>query len=147
MDQIVVSVGPYRLVTDNARWTSASARSAGRASPPTSTRTPASAEASSASTARHRLGVACITDAPADRTKPHNATGSRTTSRSASVIDAPDNKGTKSSSPAMSNPTVVTATRRSPAPSSKRSRIAVRKFTSAPCGTTTPFGRPVDPDV
>ncbi|CAM5357244.1 hypothetical protein SGLAM104S_00281 [Streptomyces glaucescens] len=147
VDQMVVSVGPYRLVTDTARSASATARSAGSASPPISTRSRSTTAGSCASTARHKLGVACITDAPVDTASSHSAAGSRTTSRAATTTPAPLSSGTNSSRPAMSNPTVVTASRRSSAPRANRSRIDTRKLTSGPCGTTTPFGRPVEPDV
>ena len=47
----------------------------------------------------------------------------------------------------MSNAIVVTAIKRSDAESPGRLRIDARKFTSARCGTATPFGRPVEPDA
>src|SRR5437868_10419561 len=47
----------------------------------------------------------------------------------------------------MSKPTVVTANNRSPARKATWSCIPASRFTSADRGTTTPFGRPVEPDV
>ena len=47
----------------------------------------------------------------------------------------------------MSNETVVTAATTSSAARPGRSRIEHRKFSSAPCGTATPLGLPVEPDV
>ena len=145
-DQTVVSVGPYRFVTARPPSASERASDTGNASPPTSTRSPAGRPPASHN-ACHRLGVACINVAPDSRTRAPSATGSRTTSRGASTTRAPCSNGRNNSRPAMSNPTVVTAANRSPSPSTNRSCIAARKFTSAPCGTATPFGRPVDPDV
>src|SRR5947209_537124 len=136
VDQIVVSVGPYRFVTEAAHSTNEAAKSAGKASPPTNTRTPASSEAASAATARHKLGVACITDTPADTTVWRSANGSAAASRPATTTAAPLISGTKTSRFAMSNPTVVTANSRSPALRRNRSCIASRKFTNPPDGTT-----------
>jgi hypothetical protein len=47
----------------------------------------------------------------------------------------------------MSNDTVVTATHRSPGPIASRSAMPARNASSAAAGTTTPFGRPVEPEV
>jgi hypothetical protein len=55
--------------------------------------------------------------------------------------------GRKISSPAMSNERVVTATRTSSLVSPGSRCIESRKLVSAQCGTTTPLGLPVDPEV
>jgi hypothetical protein len=47
----------------------------------------------------------------------------------------------------MSNDSVVTATSRSPAARPGRARMLARKFATARCGTRTPLGLPVEPDV
>ncbi len=47
----------------------------------------------------------------------------------------------------MSKDGEVTASHRSSGPAPSDSRIATRRFVSALCGTTTPLGRPVEPEV
>ena len=47
----------------------------------------------------------------------------------------------------MSNPGVVTASKRSSADNPGWRRMLPRKFTTARWGTTTPLGVPVEPDV
>ena len=47
----------------------------------------------------------------------------------------------------MSNDSVVTATSRSDAVSPGSRAMLARKLTTARCGTTTPLGLPVEPDV
>ncbi|GLZ29520.1 hypothetical protein Lesp02_17100 [Lentzea sp. NBRC 105346] len=79
--------------------------------------------------------------------RPSSAAGSRTTGFGARTTAAPDTSGTYSSRAAMSNAIVVTAASRSPPDSTNRSAIDSTKFVSADRGTTTPLGRPVDPDV
>ncbi|GLW80331.1 hypothetical protein Aglo01_48120 [Actinokineospora globicatena] len=76
-----------------------------------------------------------------------NSAGSRAVSPSTNRTVAPDSSGTNNSSPEMSNPTVVTATNTSSAPSANRSTMSSRKLTNAPDGITTPLGRPVEPEV
>nr|WP_051751834.1 hypothetical protein [Streptosporangium amethystogenes] len=147
VDQIVVSVGPYRLVTDRAEAASVPARSAGSASPPTRTRTPARAWPVSSATARQRLGVACITVTDSSAMTCRSRQGSWTSPRPASTTAAPLISGMNSSRPAMSNPTVVIASRRSRGPSPNRSRMSTRKLRRLPRETTTPLGLPVEPEV
>jgi len=48
---------------------------------------------------------------------------------------------------AMSNETVVTAAQTSAVPSGNRASMSARKFTRPRFGMTTPFGRPVEPEV
>ncbi len=85
--------------------------------------------------------------APAERIRPASAAGSRTVSRAATTSRAPAASGTNSSRLAMSKPNVVTARKRSSAPTEKRARMSTTRLASAPCGTTTPLGRPVEPEV
>jgi hypothetical protein len=47
----------------------------------------------------------------------------------------------------MSNDSVVSAGTTSPSPSPGRAAMARRKFTTARCGSPTPLGLPVEPDV
>ncbi len=147
VDQIVVSVGPYTLVTDGDPAVRASASSAGSASPPTSTRTRASTSGAPSATPRHRLGVACTTVTPSASTTRRSSSGSCTSSLSASTTAAPLISGTNSSRCAMSNPTVVTASSRSSGVIAVRSRMSSTKLRRLPRVTTTPLGLPVEPEV
>ena len=56
-------------------------------------------------------------------------------------------KGSRSSSRAMSNDRVVTASSVSPGPSPGATAIERRKLTAARWEIWTPFGRPVEPEV
>ncbi len=47
----------------------------------------------------------------------------------------------------MSKLRVVSAVTTSAAPNPGRSAMERRKFTTARCGSPTPFGRPVEPEV
>ena len=47
----------------------------------------------------------------------------------------------------MSKETVVSASRTSEATKPGRRRIEASRLTIARCGTSTPFGRPVEPEV
>jgi hypothetical protein len=60
---------------------------------------------------------------------------------------ARSSSGTYSSSTAMSKATVVTASTRSPAPKRNRSRMDSTKLSRLRRDTTTPLGRPVEPEV
>ncbi len=95
----------------------------------------------------HRVGVACMTVAPLSVTRAASAAGSRTVSRSARTSSAPVSSGTKISRLEMSKPKVVTDRKRSPGPMPNRSPMSCTRLTSASCGTTTPLGRPVEPEV
>ncbi len=64
------------------------------------------------------------------------------------MIDvAPTVSGNNNSRTEMSNARVVTASNRSPGPMPGSRAMLERKLTSAACGTQTPFGLPVDPEV
>ena len=60
---------------------------------------------------------------------------------------APTLSGRNSSRPAISKETVVTASSTSLALMPGSRAMEVRKFTTARCVTSTPFGCPVDPEV
>ena len=47
----------------------------------------------------------------------------------------------------MSKESVVSAGTTSPSPTPGRPAMARRKFTTARCGSPTPFGLPVEPEV
>jgi hypothetical protein len=68
-------------------------------------------------------------------------------SRLATTSRAPATKGKYSSRPAMSKDNVVTANRTSSISIPGRTRIDSSRFVSEPCVTSTPLGRPVDPEV
>ncbi len=59
----------------------------------------------------------------------------------------PVTSGSHTSGTAMSNDSVVMASSVSRSEKPGRRAIDSRKFTSAPCGTCTPLGRPVEPEV
>jgi hypothetical protein len=91
-DQIVVSVGPYRLVSVRPSPCSAAASTPGSASPPTRTATPLSARRQSATSlvsVCHSVGVACMTVAPLSSIMRTSARGSCTVSRGATTTPAP----------------------------------------------------------
>ena len=67
--------------------------------------------------------------------------------RPTSTISAPTASGSSSSSTAMSNESVVTAANRDADVSPGAWRIDSRKLITARCGTRTPFGLPVVPEV
>ena len=60
---------------------------------------------------------------------------------------APVISGQKNSHTDTSNPDGVFCTTRSPTASPYSPCIHNNRFTTPPCATTTPFGRPVDPDA
>ena len=68
-------------------------------------------------------------------------------SREASTIVPPTLSGRNSSSTEMSNEVVVTASSVSSAVNPGASRMLSRKFITAPGGTSTPLGLPVEPEV
>ena len=129
VDQIVVSVGPYmfrrlpcpleKALGQVARHRFAAAEDLEVASP----RHPASISS------RHVAGVACMTVACEDSSSPFNRSPSIAVSRSARTTVAPAVKGSKSSRPAMSNDSVVTATILSSAFSPGVCAMLARKLT------------------
>ena len=96
---------------------------------------------------RQVAGVACITVAWLDSSSPRRAWPSTASSRLASTTCRPTASGSSSSSTAMSKLSVVTATSRSAALRPGSCAMLTRKFTTARCGTTTPLGLPVEPEV
>ena len=68
-------------------------------------------------------------------------------SRLAITTVAPTVSGSWSSSTAISKDSVVTATSTSSAVMPGWRAMLVRKLTTARCGTTTPLGLPVEPEV
>ncbi|SFY52140.1 hypothetical protein STEPF1_05410 [Streptomyces sp. F-1] len=147
VDQMVVSVGPYMFHTAAPAPASADARAPSSASPPTRIRRPSAAAGSASRSARHSPGVAWRTETPCARISRPSRAGSRTASRSATTTVAPDTSGRNTSSREMSNPNVVTASHRSPSVRAICEPMDHRKLRSAPCGTITPLGRPVEPEV
>ncbi|GMU11141.1 hypothetical protein ASNO1_73950 [Corallococcus caeni] len=146
VDHTVVSVGPYTFHSARQRWSSDSASSRGSASPPVSAVSPGSRQSVSSSS-RQVLGVAWSTVAPQRRSRPASREPSTAMSRDAMTTCPPTDSGRNSSSTAMSNDSVVTATSTSCADRPVVSRSAARKRATAPCGTCTPLGRPVLPEV
>ncbi len=147
MDHTVVSVGPYRFVTSGASSHSRAASPAGSASPPASTRSPVSASGCWETSACHRVGVACMTEAPVLFSSAASRGTSITWSLVARTTEAPDTSGAYSSRPAMSKAMVVTAASRSPGRKPNRSRMSWTKLVRLSRVTTTPLGRPVEPEV
>src|SRR5579862_8639584 len=72
---------------------------------------------------------------------------SATVSRVAITSEAPDVKGRKSSRPAISKDSVVTASSTSVGRIPGSRRMELKKLTTARCWIWTPLGRPVDPEV
>ena len=99
------------------------------------------------SSMRQVAGVACTSVAPQASISRASATPSAAVAVSAMATVAPTVNGSSSSSTAMSNDRVVTAQMVSPAVMPGWCSMAPKKFTSARCGSSTPLGRPVEPDV
>ena len=93
------------------------------------------------------VGVACITLMPWAWARRASTSPSIASSRWASTTRAPVVSGRKSSRTAMSNDSVVTASSRSPAFRPGSVRMLARKLHTAFCGSTTPLGLPVEPEV
>ncbi len=146
-DQMVVSVGPYMFHSSTPPDRSRRASSAGSASPPASAFSPGAPGQPASSSIRQVDGVAWTTLAPEAASSRDNCSPSAAAPRSATTTRAPVTSGSSSSSSEMSKEWVVTASRVSPAVRPGRSRIERRKFASARCGTCTPLGRPVEPEV
>ncbi len=146
-DQIVVSVGPYTFHSRPTRVLSLPANSPGSASPPHSAFSPGRPDQPDSSSNRHVDGVACITVAPLPSSAADSDCALRLASRSSTTTTAPLISGRYSSSPAMSKPSVVTASQRSASLIASRPRIDSSRFTTCRCSTVTPFGRPVEPEV
>jgi hypothetical protein len=91
--------------------------------------------------------VACSTVAPLRASRADSPRPSIASWRLTSSMRAPTSSGRYSSRPAISNEIVVTAASTSCSPRPGSRAIERRKFSNAPCGTATPFGRPVEPEV
>ena len=146
VDQIVVSVGPYRFQSSAPRSISCAASSCGRPSPPHRIFSPGPVQPASTSS-RHVAGVACITVAPSVSSSVCSWRPSVTSSRVATTTRAPTMSGRYISSPEMSNDSVVTETSTSAGVSPGCCAMVLRKLTTARCGIWTPLGRPVEPEV
>lgn len=146
VDQTVVSVGPYTFQTVPSAVRIRSARAGGSASPPHSARTRGACQPDSISWCQV-AGVAWTTVTGAASSSFASRAPSRAVSRSTTRTVAPHASGTSSSSTAMSKEAVVTAATVSPAVSSSLRTMSRAKLASARCGTVTPFGRPVEPEV
>ena len=92
-------------------------------------------------------GVACIMVAPVASSNAASALPSIAVSRGTITTSAPAISGSMSSSTAMSKDSVVTAASLSSAVIEGSRRMLCKKLATAPCGTQTPFGLPVEPDV
>ena len=88
-----------------------------------------------------------MTVAPDVASACRNCRPSAAVSRLAKTTRAPTMRGRKSSNAAMSNDVVVTASSTSFAVNPGSACMEARKLTSDRCVISTPFGRPVDPDV
>src|SRR5262249_42877676 len=141
-DQIVVSVGPYMFQTDEARLTSSFASSRGKASPPHRTLSTGSPFQPASSNCCHVTGVAWTTVASTSFRYSSRRTEYCAVSRLTMASLAPTQSGRKSSSPEISNDSVVTAARTSELLNPGRICIACNRLTTALCGTSTPLGLP-----
>jgi len=91
--------------------------------------------------------VACITLAPDRIRSCASARPSAATSRLDSTTRAPTVSGRNNSRPAMSKARGVIASSTAASDNPGASRIDTRKLVNARCGTATPLGRPVEPEV
>ncbi len=96
---------------------------------------------------RHVAGVASMKVALRARSSASRRLPSAATSRDASTMRAPTVNGRMISEMAMSNDSVVTASTTSSAVMPGSRCTLISRFTVARCGSTTPLGRPVEPDV
>ncbi|CAM3253236.1 hypothetical protein COSO111634_08395 [Corallococcus soli] len=146
-DHTVVSVGPYILSNTGTRARKRAASAPGSASPPTSSwPSPPSASSARGSSASARAydGVHCRCVAACRSSVWASATGSRPTG--ASTTWKPRVHVQSSSSTEMSNEMLVTASQ-VPERGETCASIARKKFITVRCGTSTPLGRPVEPEV
>ncbi|KOU04658.1 hypothetical protein ADK88_21300 [Streptomyces sp. NRRL F-2295] len=119
--------------------------SGGHASPATTTVAPAGS-ASSGSTASAVGGrVTCVTSCSAQSAARSGPGISR--SAGATTRVAPDRSPITISQAAASKLSAANCSTRLPGPTPNASRWARAREAMPPCGTTTPLGRPVEPDV
>ena len=142
IDQIVVSVGPYRFQTRRHRDRISWANAGVSASPPHSATSRAVAAHPLSTSIRHVAGVAWRRVAPVSSSRRRSSFGSATAARSAITTVPPAASGPSNSSPAMSNDSVVTASSTSASPIPGSSIIDEMKFDRLPWVTCTPFGSP-----
>ncbi|KGC56648.1 hypothetical protein Y023_537 [Burkholderia pseudomallei A79D] len=147
IDQIVVSVGPYRFQTSPPSSSSRALTASGSVSPPHSTRMRRALRQPACSSISHVDGVACITVGRAASINSRSRPPSRADALSQITQCAPCTSGRNSSRAAISKQYVVTASSVSRACRPGRRAIDARKLVSARCVTITPFGAPVLPDV
>ena len=147
VDQTVVSVGPYMFQVSGQRASSSRARSAGSGSAPTSALKPAGGVHCESNRMRHMPGVACRMVVPVRCMCSASALPSVATSRCTICTSAPAASGSISSGTAMSKDSVVTAAQRSVATMPGCARMLSSRFAAARCGTHTPLGLPVEPEV
>src|SRR5205085_10892695 len=84
---------------------------------------------------------------PAAFTNSTNAPGSARCTAEAITNVPPAAKTTATSNTAASNPNDANCNTTRPGPASNTGANRTAKFTTPRCPTTTPFGRPVDPDL
>jgi hypothetical protein len=126
------------------RHSSANAR--GKPSPPTyRVRSVVGPSSSASSTARSRLGVIEVT--VTSRSSRASAVGSRRSTSSAKTSSAPATSARKTSWVAPSNDVDQVHSTRSAGPRSTSRAHHTQVFSMPLCGTRTPFGRPVVPEV
>ncbi len=144
------SVGPYRLCSSagSTAW-NREARSAGSASPLHITRhSPMhSAAPGSSRNARSIEGTKCTVVTRSSWISPARYAGSLWPSGLATTSAAPVIRGQKNSHTDTSKLDGVFCSTRSEAVRPYSSCIHSRRLTMPSCGTTTPFGLPVDPEV
>ncbi|GAA3089162.1 hypothetical protein GCM10020001_000120 [Nonomuraea salmonea] len=145
------SVGPYRLCSSAPPSTSKkrSCNGCGSASPEhTTQRSPSQAAAEGCRRNTSSIdGTKCATLTRASLISCARYAGSRCPPGLATTSVAPVTSGQKNSQTDTSKPYGVFCSTRSPGSSGSRRCIQASRFTTPACGTTTPFGRPVDPEV
>ena len=92
-------------------------------------------------------GTKCTVVTPRAAISPARYPGSRCPPGRASTSRAPASSGQNNSHTDTSKLTGVFCSTASRPPSPNTPCIHASRFTIPPCGTHTPFGRPVDPDV
>ncbi len=141
---MVVSVGPYMLISRRPRDQRA-AVPPGRRSPPTPMARTVGYSASGRLS--RSAGVLSRMSTSRSRSSAPNRSGESTSSRSTRCSVAPDNSATKisSSEASKAGENVCSRLLRGVAPSVRT--VADSRFAAPACVTTTPLGRPVEPEV
>ncbi len=150
-DQTVVSVGPYMLTRPSGSTArTCAARPAGSASPPRNMRSsPDSASApDSAMTIAASDGVHCRCVTPCRRIERASAPSAPACSTSGCTTTRKPRASVQSSSSTwMSNPMRVTASHVPGTGPPTTPSIPAKNAAALACVTTTPLGRPVEPEV